>query len=35
MKYNIGFIAPYRELADLFAEVCHEFNKKITMKIGD
>jgi PAS domain S-box-containing protein len=35
MKYNIGFIAPYRELADLFAEVGLEFNKKITIKIGD
>ncbi|MGE4413103.1 MAG: PrpR N-terminal domain-containing protein, partial [Candidatus Caldatribacteriota bacterium] len=35
MKYNVGLIAPYRELADLFAEVCREFNKKITIKIGD
>jgi len=35
MKYKIGFIAPYRELADIFSEVCNEFNKKIIVKIGD
>lgn len=35
MKYKIGFIAPYRELADIFSEVCNEFNKRIIVKIGD
>src|SRR5690554_3753964 len=35
MKYKIGFIAPYRELADIFLEVCNEFNKRIIVKIGD
>ncbi len=35
MKYKIGFIAPYRELADIFSEVCNEFNKRIVVKIGD
>jgi PAS domain S-box-containing protein len=35
MKYKIGFIAPYRELADIFLEACNEFNKKIVIKIGD
>jgi len=35
LKYNIAFIAPYKKMANLFSEVCHEFNKEITIKIGD
>lgn len=35
MKNNIGFIAPYEELANLFSEVCLEFDREITIKIGD
>ena len=35
MKYNIAFIAPYKEMANLFSEVCQEFNKKIIIKVGD
>ena len=35
MKNKIAFIAPYREMADLFLEVCHEFNRQIIIEIGD
>ena len=35
MKNKIAFIAPYREMADLFLEVCHEFNRQIVIEIGD
>jgi len=35
MKSNIAFIAPYQEIANLFSEVCQEFNKEIIIEIGD
>lgn len=35
MSYNIVFISPYQKMADLFLEVCQEFNKNIVVKIGD
>jgi len=35
LKNKIAFIAPYREMADLFLEVCHEFNRQIVIEIGD
>ena len=35
MPYKIVFISPYQKMADLFLEVCHEFNKDIIVKIGD
>ena len=35
MKYNIAFIAPYKEMANIFSEVCRELNKEIIIKIGD
>jgi len=35
LKNKIAFIAPYREMADLFLEVCHEFNRQIIIEIGD
>jgi PAS domain S-box-containing protein len=35
MKYKIAFIAPYKEMAELFLKVCDEFNRKIVIEIGD
>jgi len=35
MPYKIVFISPYKKMADLFSEVCQEFNKNIIVKIGD
>ncbi len=35
MNYSIAFIAPYKKLADLFAEVCHDLKKDIQIEIGD
>jgi PAS domain S-box-containing protein len=35
MTYFIACIAPYKELGELFAEVCREFQKDILVKIGD
>ncbi|MFW6270009.1 MAG: sigma 54-interacting transcriptional regulator [Bacillota bacterium] len=35
MEYNIGFIAPYKSLAELFGEVCNEMGKNIKILIGD
>ncbi len=35
MEYAIAFIAPYPKLAELFAEVSRELNKKIHIEIGD
>ena len=35
MKNKIAFIAPYKEMAKLFLEVCNEFNRKIVIEIGD
>lgn len=35
MTYSIACIAPYKELGDLFAEVCQELQKDILVKIGD
>jgi len=35
MSYEIVFISPYKKMADLFSEVCKEFNKNIIVKIGD
>lgn len=35
MSYHIAFIAPYKEMADLFLEVCREFDKEMIIKIGD
>lgn len=33
--YSIGFIAPYAELGDLFAEVCQDLQKNILIQTGD
>lgn len=35
MKYSIAFIAPYKKLADLFTEICHDLKKDIHVEIGD
>lgn len=35
MSYVIVFISPYKKMADLFSEVCKEFNKNVIVKIGD
>ena len=35
MTYSIACIAPYKELGDLFAEVCREFQKDILVKIAE
>jgi len=34
MKYKIAFIAPYKEMAELFLKVCDEFNRKIVIELG-
>ena len=33
--YSIGFIAPYPELGELFAEVCQDLQKNILIQTGD
>ncbi|PIE34082.1 sigma-54-dependent Fis family transcriptional regulator [candidate division KSB3 bacterium] len=35
MKYSVGFIAPYPELASLFADVCQELQRSIRIEVGD